>query len=125
LIIPIFLVIAGAYGLNFDRTNAQLLAHYPTVLPGCSQADIIGSPYAPTGYNCNPQLGSNDDLAWLKKTLNGMGLKLMLDFVPNHSAVDGTTQFLTQPHTQPHIFLSCFFFNKNFELFSLLDHHQR
>ena len=32
--------------------------------------------------------GSDDDILALKKTLNDMGLKLMLDFVPNHSAVD-------------------------------------
>jgi len=50
--------------------------------------DIIGSPYAVTQFSCNPQLGTDDDIRSLRKTLNGMGLKLMLDFVPNHSAVD-------------------------------------
>ena len=37
---------------------------------------------------CNPELGSDDDLKQLKKKLNDMGIKLMLDFVPNHTAVD-------------------------------------
>jgi len=32
----------GAYGLNFDRTDAGLLAAYRSVLPDFTQADIIG-----------------------------------------------------------------------------------
>jgi glycosidase len=32
--------------------------------------------------------GTESDLLALKKNLNDMGLQLMLDFVPNHSAVD-------------------------------------
>eukprot|EP01133_Synstelium_polycarpum_P012036 gene12036-14078_t len=78
----------GAYGLNFDRTNQPLLQHYQQVLPGCQQADIIGSPYAVTNYTINPSLGSAQDLTNLKKKLNSIGLLLMLDFVPNHTAVD-------------------------------------
>jgi hypothetical protein len=90
----------GAYGLKYDQTNPALLAYYPTVgnisnkqlmlqvLPGYTQSDIIGSPYAVVNYTCNPQLGSDADIMAFKKKINAMGLKLMLDFVPNHSAVD-------------------------------------
>lgn len=78
----------GAYGLNFDRTDPGLLQSYNQVLPGWTQADVIGSPYAVKDYTCNPQLGSDADIIELKSRLNAMGLKLMLDFVPNHSAVD-------------------------------------
>jgi glycosidase len=46
--------------------------------------DVIGSPYAVTNYTCNPELGSDDDILGFKQKVNGMGLKLMLDFVPNH-----------------------------------------
>jgi glycosidase len=55
-----------------------------------------GSPYAVTEYVCNPNLGTDSDLLALKQQLNAMGLKLMLDFVPNHSAVDS-------PWTTAHI----------------------
>src|SRR3989338_4323607 len=48
----------GEYGLNFDRTDAGLLAHYAQVLPGFTQDDIIGSPYAVTEYVINPPIGS-------------------------------------------------------------------
>ncbi|EFA77836.1 hypothetical protein PPL_09334 [Heterostelium album PN500] len=78
----------GEYGLNYDRTNQPLLQHYAQVLPGYTVDDIIGSPYAVTNYTLNTQLGSMEDLAVLRKQLNEMGLLLMVDFVPNHSAVD-------------------------------------
>lgn len=78
----------GAYGLNFDRTNQGLLQAYSQNLPGYTTDDIIGSPYAVTNYTCNPQLGSDADILTLRKTLNSLGLKLMLDYVPNHTAVD-------------------------------------
>eukprot|EP00753_Platysulcus_tardus_P016998 PLAT618.1.p1 GENE.PLAT618.1~~PLAT618.1.p1 ORF type:complete len:521 (-),score=233.06 PLAT618.1:123-1685(-) len=78
----------GAYGLHHDRTEPSLLADYAKELPGYTQADIIGSPYAIFNYTLNPQLGKNGDLAALRDMLHGMGMQLMLDFVPNHTAVD-------------------------------------
>ncbi|EDR21699.1 hypothetical protein, conserved [Entamoeba dispar SAW760] len=78
----------GEYGLNLDRANAD---NYKSVLPDLTEDDIIGSPYAITEYVCNPEIGSDDDIAWLKSQLNAKGLKLMLDFVPNHSACDAPT----------------------------------
>eukprot|EP01100_Stratorugosa_tubuloviscum_P010254 TRINITY_DN437_c0_g3_i1.p1 TRINITY_DN437_c0_g3~~TRINITY_DN437_c0_g3_i1.p1 ORF type:complete len:526 (+),score=213.75 TRINITY_DN437_c0_g3_i1:58-1635(+) len=78
----------GAYGLNHDKTDPGLLASYASVLPDYTQDDIIGSPYAITSYTCNPELGSDQDIATLRQLLHSMGLKLMLDFVPNHTAVD-------------------------------------
>jgi len=78
----------GAYGLNYDRTNSGLLAHYSQVLPGYTTDDIIGSPYAVVNYTLNAQLGLEKDLIALRSRLHSMGLLLMLDFVPNHTAVD-------------------------------------
>ena len=76
----------GTYGLEFDKKQ-----DYSSVLPGWSQDDVIGSPYAIAEYTCNPDIGTNDDLIWLRQQLNSRGMKLMLDFVPNHSAVDAPT----------------------------------
>jgi hypothetical protein len=78
----------GEYGLHFDQTNSGLWQVYNRVLPGWKEADVIGSPYAVWSYDLNPELGSMADLVALKTKLNQMGLKLMVDFVPNHSAVD-------------------------------------
>lgn len=61
---------------------------YSQVLPGYKKADVIGSPYAVWSYELNPELGTMQDLVMLRKALNAMGLKLMVDFVPNHSSVD-------------------------------------
>jgi len=46
----------GDYGLNHDRTNADLLANFNRILPDFRTEDIIGSPYAITNYTCNPKL---------------------------------------------------------------------
>lgn len=55
----------------------------------------LGSPYAIVNYSLNYELGDMDDLVPFKKMLNNIGLGLMLDFVPNHYAID--SKYLT-PH---------------------------
>lgn len=66
------------------------MAHYKQVLPGCTEEDVIGSPYAVVNYTCNAEFGTDADVLAFKQRLNAIGLRLMLDFVPNHSAVDAT-----------------------------------
>ena len=73
----------GEYGLEFDRNNT-----YDNVMPDWSIEDVIGSPFAITEYTCNPELGTDDDIYNLRTELRQRGMKLMLDFVPNHSAHD-------------------------------------
>ena len=76
----------GQYGLKFDRE-----LDFSQILPDCTKEDKIGCPYSIVEYNCNPEIGTNEDLIWLRKELNTRNLKLMLDFVPNHSAHDAPT----------------------------------
>jgi glycosidase len=78
----------GEYGLNYDQTNPSLQQTYSQNLPGWTMADVIGSPYAVVEFTCNPELGLDQDISSLKRQLNAIGLYLMLDFVPNHSAYD-------------------------------------
>jgi len=78
----------GSAGLEHDRNDPGLKNSYNVVLPGWTPEDVIGSPYAVVTYKLNSVLGSPDDLKWLKEKLHSYGMKLMLDFVPNHSAVD-------------------------------------
>ena len=73
----------GEYGLEYDRNNS-----YDTFLPDWTVDDVIGSPFAITNYTCNPELGIDDDILNLRYELNIRNIKLMLDFVPNHSAHD-------------------------------------
>ena len=73
----------GDYGLEFDKK-----LNYSQYLPDWTTEDVIGSPYAVTEYTCNPELGTDEDLFNLRAEINMRHMKLMLDFVPNHSAVD-------------------------------------
>lgn len=57
---------------------------YSRALPNWQIEDIIGSPYAIDRYRLHPDLGRPEDLAALRERLNGLGLRLLLDFVPNH-----------------------------------------
>jgi glycosidase len=50
--------------------------------------DICGSCFAVTGYQVHPELGGDEALARLRARMAGRGLRLMLDFVPNHTALD-------------------------------------
>ena len=65
-----------------------LQAEYRRALPDFSDHDIVGSPFAVRRYAVDPYLGGPDALATLRVRLAERGLKLVLDFVPNHVARD-------------------------------------
>ena len=66
----------------------DLLAEYQRALPDLTAADIVGSPYAIHGYDVDATLGGQEALAVLRERLRQCGLRLVLDFVPNHLAID-------------------------------------
>jgi len=57
-------------------------------LPDWQPEDIVGSPYAIQSYEVDPMLGTSEDLRVVKKVLNELGMELILDYVPNHLALD-------------------------------------
>jgi len=61
---------------------------YDEVLPGWTDADIGASPYSISAYTVSAELGGDAALSSFKKRLNEEGLKLILDFVPNHIGLD-------------------------------------
>jgi hypothetical protein len=61
-----------------------LIKSYDRSLKGWKREDIIGSPYAVDVYEINPGIGDLKSLLDLKSYLNKKGIKLILDFVPNH-----------------------------------------
>ncbi len=75
---------------------------YDQALPGWTEKDVAGSPYAVHEYTLDPFLGGEGMLAELKERLNRLGLKLMLDFVPNHLALDHPWTF-----SHPEYFIGC------------------
>jgi hypothetical protein len=78
----------GAAGRKVSRSNPQWLAEYRELLPDLREDDICGSGFAITAYTLNALLGEPEALPRLRGRLHQRGLKLMLDFVPNHTALD-------------------------------------
>ncbi len=58
------------------------------MLPDLTDTDISGSPFAVYAYDVDPAFGGNDALLRLRQRLAQYGLRLILDFVPNHVALD-------------------------------------
>jgi glycosidase len=78
----------GKAGQRVSRENRQWRAEFKETLPNLREDDIAGSGFAITGYKVHPAIGGDAALARFRKRLQKSGLKLMLDFVPNHMAPD-------------------------------------
>jgi glycosidase len=78
----------GAAGREVSRSRPEWRREYEETLPDLSDADICGSCFAITAYRVHRDLGGNAALRRLRRRLAERGLKLMLDFVPNHTALD-------------------------------------
>jgi hypothetical protein len=78
----------GAAGRECSRKNPKWRKEFEETLPDLCEEDIAGSGFAITGYTIAENLGGAAALARLRKRLRQRGLKLMLDFVPNHTALD-------------------------------------
>ena len=76
------------------KSRAQAVQHselrkaYDEALPGWTEADIIGSPYAVEEVRVAARLGGDAALATLRGRLAARGIRLLLDFVPNHLGMD-------------------------------------
>ncbi len=94
------------YGLGFDAVwlmgvwspskagrevalrHEGLRGEFLNVLPDLHPEDVACSPYCISGYKVPKSLGGASGLAEFKKALNNRGMKLIVDFVPNHLAMD-------------------------------------
>ncbi len=68
--------------------NQELLADFRRALPDFADADNVGSPYCVRRYEADPHLGGREGLARARGELAKRGIRLLLDFVPNHVAPD-------------------------------------
>jgi hypothetical protein len=78
----------GTAGRDLSRSHAEWRHEFQETLPDLREEDIAGSGFAITGYTVHPCLGGDAALARLRHRLRQRGLRLMLDFVPNHTAPD-------------------------------------
>jgi glycosidase len=78
----------GEKGRKISRENQMFRHDFEETLPDLKEDDIAGSGFAIAGYKVHPDLGGDGALARLREKLAKRGMKLMLDFVPNHMGPD-------------------------------------
>jgi len=75
-------------GIRISNENVGLQADFLRALPEYTPADNVGSAYCVRRYVVDAHLGGPEGLAAARQILAQRGLRLILDFVPNHVALD-------------------------------------
>jgi glycosidase len=78
----------GEAARRVSRSKPEWLAEYHRVLPDFLESDVCGSCFAVRDYRVHADFGGDAVLARLRERLRRRGLRLILDFVPNHMAPD-------------------------------------
>lgn len=69
-------------------TLTGLISDFDLVLPDWREDDVSGSPYSVYSYEPSRKFGSKQAFQQFRSRLANRGVKLILDFIPNHVAVD-------------------------------------
>ncbi len=75
-------------GLALANANPELLGSFRAALPDQRAEDIVGSPYCVRRYVADARFGGRQGLAAARAALAARGVRLVLDYVPNHVAPD-------------------------------------
>ncbi len=75
-------------GIAVSNANLDLQNDFHRALPDFRQEDNIGSAYCVRNYRVDSHLGGAEGLATARAELQARGIRLILDFVPNHVALD-------------------------------------
>ena len=78
----------GPAGRNESLSNPEWRREFQQTLPDFRESDVCGSCFAVRDYHVHKDFGGDDALLRLRKRLSDRGIRLMLDFVPNHTALD-------------------------------------
>lgn len=78
----------SAVGRAIARSTPEMFRAYEAACPGWTAADVVGSAFSITGYEPDPHLGSFDELAAVRAQLHRRGMRLLVDFIPNHVGFD-------------------------------------
>lgn len=78
----------GPSGQNISRSTSAWVEEYRRAVPDLQTDDICGSPFAITGYSVDPSLGGDKALERIRARIHQKGMRLMVDFIPNHIGFD-------------------------------------
>lgn len=78
----------GERGRAISAGSPSWREEFTNTLADLEAQDIIGSPFAVRSYTLDEALGDRHALSRLRARCHVRGLRLMLDFVPNHLAID-------------------------------------
>jgi hypothetical protein len=78
----------GEAGRQVSLARDDWRREYRELLPDYREGDVCGSPFAIREYRVRAEFGGEAALAALRARLGRQGMRLMLDFVPNHVALD-------------------------------------
>jgi glycosidase len=78
----------GPAARKISGERVEWLAEFRRVLPDFRMEDISGSCFAITSYTVHSDFGGNAALARLRERMHARGMRLLLDFVANHTAPD-------------------------------------
>ncbi|MCW5552637.1 MAG: alpha-amylase [Verrucomicrobiae bacterium] len=90
----------GPRAREMAMNEPNLRRAYDELLPDWRDEDVAGSPYSIAAYEVPRTLGGEAGLKDFRNRLHQAGLKLILDFVPNHLGIDH--RWL---HKQPELFV--------------------
>ncbi len=74
--------------IAISLADPALMDSFASVLADLDDDDVVGSPYAVGDYIVDDHLGGESGLAAARTALAARGVALILDFVPNHVALD-------------------------------------
>ena len=78
----------GRVGPAISRANPEWRREFLELLPDLREVDICGSCFAVQSYTVHTDFGGDTALARLRDRIHARGMRLLLDFVPNHTAPD-------------------------------------
>jgi len=78
----------SAFGRQLARSESLLTGAFDRALPVWTARDVVGSAYCISAYEPDARLGTWDDLADTRAKLGARGMRLMVDFIPNHTGFD-------------------------------------
>jgi hypothetical protein len=78
----------GPAGQKVSRERSEWRAEFTRVLPDFREEDVCGSCFAIASYTAHSDFGGDPALERLRDRIHERGMRLLLDFVPNHTALD-------------------------------------